>query len=255
MNNCQNNSLAEELTGFLMKLHEGKDNSRLRKQANRLFACVTQHDIARAEQRLARQGLSIQKIQQLSAAFVCMGILEGQSESLRMRLADHHILRKVMAEHEMIRCFLSDLEEVADAVQQADRLASTSREFMRLAHIVEHLNALEEHLDREDDVLFPTLKEHGWKSLFAQIESEHLHIALAVNDLVKLVTAFEKMPFEIFKKRLLPTVRFLCPMMRDHLDREDRVLFPLAVSMVQDNDVWNRLRTICNEIDYCGIHL
>ncbi len=255
MDKCKNNSLAEELTGFLMKLNEGQNDTRLRKQATRLISNITPKDIARAEQRLARSGFPVKKIQQLSATFVLMGVLEGDMESLRSRLSANHILRKVMAEHEMIRCFLADLEEVALQIQQAERLGPASREFMRLAHIVEHLNALDEHMDREDDVLYPALKDHGWRSLFEHIESEHVHIQLSINDLVKLVMAFDKMPFGNFKTRLMSTVRYLCPLLREHLFREDRALFPLAVSMVSDEQVWNRLRKICNEIDYCGIHL
>lgn len=255
MDKCKNNSLAEELTGFLMKLNEGQNDTRLRKQATRLISSITPKDIARAEQRLARSGYPAQKIQQLSATFVLMGVLEGDMESLRSRLSTNHILRKVMAEHEMIRCFLADLEEVALQIQQVERLGAASREFMRLAHIVEHLNAMNEHMDREDDVLYPALKHHGWKSFFEHIESEHVHIQLAINDLVKLVMAFDKMPFANFKTRLMSTVRYLCPLLREHLFREDRALFPLAVSMVSDEKVWDRLRRICNEIDYCGIHL
>ncbi len=255
MDKCKHNGLAEELTGFLMKLNEGKSDNRIRKEATRLITHITPKDIARAEQRLARNGLPLKKIQQLSAAFVLMGVLEGNEDGLRSRLGPHHILRKVMAEHEMMRCFLADLEDVALQIQQVERLGATSREFMRLAHIVEHLNSLEEHMDREEDVLFPALKKHGWKSLFEHIESEHIHILMSINDLVKLVMAFDKMPFGTFKTRLMSTVRYLCPLMREHLFREDRALFPLAVSMVSDDKVWDHLRKICNEIDYCGIHL
>lgn len=255
MDNGKNNSVTEELTGFLMKLNEGKRDNLIRKQANRLISNVTPKDVARAEQRLARNGFPIKKIQQLSTTFVLMGVLENNDDNLRSRLSTHHILRKVMAEHEMMRCFLADLEEVALQIQQAEQLGATSREFMRLAHIVEHLNSLEEHMDREDDVLFPALKQQGWKSLFEHIESEHIHILMSINDLVKLVMAFDKMPFNNFKTRLMSNVRYLCPLMREHLFREDRALFPLAVSMVSDEKVWDHLRKVCNEIDYCGIHL
>jgi iron-sulfur cluster repair protein YtfE (RIC family) len=114
---------------------------------------------------------------------------------------------------------------------------------------------MEEHISREDDVLFPALKEHGWESLFAQIQSEHTYIQIAIEDLVKLVMAFDKMPFSTFKTRLLPTVRYLCPLLREHLFHEDRVLFPLAVATADSPQLWERLRQVCNEIDYCGIHL
>ena len=160
-----------------------------------------------------------------------------------------------MAEHEIFRCFIAELEDLAAAIQQMDKLTDTSTEFMRLSHIVEHLNSMDEHMNREDDVLFPALKEYGWKSLFSWIESEHVYIHMSVNDLVKLLMAFDKMPLGNFKTRLMSTVRYLCPMLREHLFHEDRVLFPLAVSMVEDAKTWDRIQSICNEIGYCGIHL
>jgi hemerythrin-like domain-containing protein len=182
-------------------------------------------------------------------------LLEREKFDLRNQLPDYHVLRKVMAEHDMLRCFLADLEDVGMQIQQSTALGTASIEFMRLSHIVEHLNSLDEHICREDDVLFPTLKEQGWASLFEQIQSEHTYIQMAVNDLVKLVMAFNQMPFVTFKTRLLSTIRYLCPLLREHLFHEDRVLFPLAIASVQDAATWERLRRICNEIDYCGIHL
>ena len=255
MDRCQNNSHAEELTGLLIKLSKGKNNAGLRKQANRLISNITQNDISQAEDELAKIGLPVKKIQQLSASFVLMGILEESGGNLIARLPANHILRKVMAEHEMTRCFIADLEDIASQIKTKDTLAHTSSEFMRLAHIVEHLNSLEEHMDRENDVLFPALKQQGWKSLFDHIEHEHTYIRMSVNDLVKLVMAFDKMPFSSFKTRLLSTVNYLGPLLREHLYREDQAIFPLAISMVQDDKIWDRLRRICNEIDYCGIHL
>ena len=256
MDKCQNKNLAEELTGLLIKLNEGKSKVSLRKQANRLITHITPHDIARAESNLMKNGYTLKKIQQLSASFVLMGVLEGRNDkTLRSKLPDNHVLRKVMAEHEMFRCFIADLEDIASHIQQLDELSETSTEFMRLSHIVEHLNSMEEHMDREDDLLFPALKEHGWKSLFSRIESEHVYIHMSINDLVKLLMAFDKMPFSNFKTRLMSTVRYLCPLMREHLFHEDRVLFPLAVSMVEDTEMWDLLRHISNEIGYCGIHL
>ncbi|MEN8127026.1 MAG: DUF438 domain-containing protein [Planctomycetota bacterium] len=255
MNKHNNNRLAEELTNFLLELAESKDKNILRKQANRLIKSISPKDFACAEDNLIRNGIPPQKIHQLSTSFIMMGLLDKEKSDLRSQLPDYHVLRKVMAEHDMLRCFLADLEDIAERIHQASRLKPTSSEFMRLSHIVEHLNSLEEHIGREDDVLFPALQQHGWRSMFSQIESEHTYIQIAVSDLIKLVIAFEKMPLETFKNRLMSTVRYLCPLLRKHLFHEDRVLFPLAVSIVNNDKLWERLRHICNEIDYCGIHL
>ncbi len=255
MDKCGSNSRAEELTCFLIKLNKAKNVTGLRKQASRLILNVTPGDIAQAENKLVEIGLPIKKIQRLSASFVLMGILEENADELRSRLPVGHILRKVMAEHEMMQCFIADLEDLASQIHQKDNLTPNSSEFMRLSHIVEHLNSLEEHIDRENDVLFPMLREQGWKSLFDHIESEHAYILISIRDLVKLVMAFDKMPFGTFKTRLMATVRYLGPILREHLFREDRAIFPLAVSMVRDEKIWKKLRHICDEIDYCGIHL
>lgn len=255
MSKSGNQNIAEELKDFLIKMSQTKDTKSLREQAYRLIDSITPKDFETAESKLKACGISAQKIQQLSTAFIMMGLLEREKWDLRSQLPDYHVLRKVMAEHEMTRCFLADLEEVALKIQPCLSLSATSSEFMRLSHIVEHLNALDEHICREDDVLFPAMKQHGWESLFTQIESEHTYIQLAVNDLAKLIMAFEKMPFVSFKNRLLSTIRYLCPLLREHLFHEDRVLFPLAVSNIGDQKMWDRLREVCNEIDYCGIHL
>lgn len=255
MKKCDNQNVAEELAGLLLKLNEGKNDNLTRKQANRLITRIGPGDIAKAERQLIENGLSLRKVQQLSAAFVLMGVLDGNNSDLRHRLPDGHILRKVMAEHEIIRCFLAELEELNDIIQQLDMIGTASAEMMRLAHVAEHLNAMEEHVDRENDILFPVLKEQGWESLFSRIQSDHVYLKIAVNDLIKLTIASPRMAPAVFKSRLANTVKYLCPMMREHLFHEDKVLFPLAVAMVDDEKIWQNLKRVCSEIGYCGVHL
>jgi len=255
MDKCENDSLVEELTGFLLKLNRSKKTDHLRKQAERLMSTITPNAIVLAERELAKSGLSLKKIQQLSASFILLGVLQENQTHLRARLPADHILRKVMAEHEMTLCFIADLEEITAQIAEKNQLSPTSAEFMRLAHVVEHLNALEEHMDRENDVLFPALRSQGWQSLFDHIEHEHTYIQMSIQDLVKLITAFDKMSFDNFKARLLTTVRYVCPLLKEHLHREDEAIFPLAVSLVRNPKTWDKLRQVCNEIDYCGIHL
>ena len=104
-------------------------------------------------------------------------------------------------------------------------------------------------------MLYPALKERGWGSLFGRIENEHTYIRMAIDDLLKLIIVFEKMPFSNFKTKLMSIVRYLCPLLREHLFHEDRVLFPLLVYTIDDDGLWQRLRHVCNEIGYCGVHL
>ena len=248
-------NVSGELVNLFIQISEGKTNKGLRKEANSLIAQISPNDIASAESHLLKNGFSAKRVQQLSAAFVLMGTLEGNKMDLHKRLPEGHLLRKVMAEHEIFRCFLSDLEEITDQISKMDELSDINAEFMRLSHIAEHLNAMEEHHDRENDVLIPYLKKRGWEHLCRSVESDHVYLSVAINDLVKLVTGFRRIRFSVFKSRLSSLVHYICPAMKEHLFHEDHVLFPLAVEIINDPAIWKNLKRICDEIDYCGIHL
>ena len=114
MNELPQDSNAEALSRLLRRINQGIDPKLLRKEANQLISRITPDDIATAEQRLVKDGYSARLASQLAAAFVLMGILEGQTLNLKNQLPPSHVLRMVLAEHDMLRCFLADLQEVAE---------------------------------------------------------------------------------------------------------------------------------------------
>lgn len=247
--------IACKLAGLLVQIYEGKNRPVIRRQASRLLSQIRPSDIAQAENRLLENGFTVEKIQQLCAAFVLMGVMEGGKSDAIRRLPDRHILRKVAAEHDLIRCFLTDLEEVADEILRCSSMTSTSLELLRLSHILEHLDGMAEHMAREDDVIFPMLKKQGWDSLCRSIEKDHLYLQMAIGDLMKLRMAFENMSLKVFKNQMASLVRYLCPVMRDHLFREEYVLYPLVLTVAEDASFWDKVKSICRQIDYCGVHL
>lgn len=247
--------LAEELEGLLLKINDGKPTADLRKQANRLISSITPQDIAVVEDRLIQGGLSTRRVQQLSAAFILMGLMDSNKTNLRERLNERHVLKKVLAEHDMLQCFISDLEDVVLKIGQASFLSDTSGEIRRLEHIAEHVNAMEEHIDRENDVIFPALRSQGWDSLCQSVENDHIHIRTGIKELVGLVDSFGEIPFGVFKGRLMSVVKALCPILKEHLFYEDHILYPVTVAMIDNQTFWDRMHQVCDEIDYCGIHL
>ncbi|MCK4960672.1 MAG: DUF438 domain-containing protein [Planctomycetes bacterium] len=246
---------AQALSDLLKRINKGKDVANLRKEAGLLLSDITPDDISAAEKSLLSNGYSARLVQQLSAAFVVMALREGQRAPLSDRLDDNHILRRILAEHDLARCFLADLKEAVEAIKHKKEVSNSCAEFMRLAHIVEHLDAMEEHVDREDDVIFPYLKRHGWTSLCRAAHSDHVYIRIALNDLALLIASFDETGVEEFKVRLASITRYLCPTMQEHLFQEDNVLFPIAMEVIDDESVWSRMKTLCDEIGYCGVHL
>ncbi|HOK67115.1 MAG TPA: DUF438 domain-containing protein [Anaerohalosphaeraceae bacterium] len=247
--------ISSKLAGLLIQIHEGKNRPLIRRQASQLLSRIRPNDIAKAEHRLLKSGFSAEQVQQLCAAFVLMGVMETGKADLVRRLPDSHILRKVAAEHDLFRCFLADLEEVAAEIDRQSSLSAASPELMRLSHILEHLQGMAEHIAREDDVIFPMLKKQGWETLCRSIEKEHLYLQIAIEDLLKLRMAFQNMSFGVFKNQLTSLVRYIGPAMREHLFREEYVLFALALTAAQESSLWETMKTVCREIDYCGFHV
>lgn len=255
MDNMQDNKNAVAISMLLKRMSKGEDPVKLRKEATKLVADVRPRDIAQAEQSLIDNGFSAQLVEHLSSAFLLMGIIDEQSTKLKLQLPDNHIVRKVMAEHELTRCYLAELEDIAVSLGEMETVSDVSSEFSRLTHIIEHLDAMEEHIEREEDIIFPFLKKHGWNSLCRASQSDHVYIRIAVSDLVKLIATFKTEKSSEFKVRLRSISKYLCPRMRDHLFQEDNILYPIALELIKDNKVWKKIKHICDEIGYCGVHV
>lgn len=255
MENAPKTKKAQALTRVLERIYRGIDPKLLCKEAGHLFPDIGPGDIAVAEQNLINAGYSPRLAQQLSSVFVYMAMLKDQNTSLKFRLIPGHLLHKVMAEHELIRCFLIDLDSTEAEIQQTRHLTDTSSEFCKLGHIVRHLDAMEEHIAREEDVIFPCLQEHGWGGLCRSVRSEHTYVRIAINDLVELVQMFDENKIQEFKARLKSVTAYLCLTMVEHLFEEDNIVYPIALEVVTDNKVWERMKVVCDEIGYCGLHI
>ena len=245
---------AEALSRLLRRINQGIDPKLLREEANQLISRVTPDDIVSAEERLVKDGYSATLAAQLAAAFVLMGVLEGHTLNIKKELPPNHVLRMVLAEHEMLRCFLADLQDVTELLCKAGAITNTCGEFMRLSHIVEHLNAMIEHIERDEDVIFPCLQQHGWTSLCRAAQSDHSYIKVAIDDLTRIVGGFQPAKTAEFRIRLNSITKYLCPTMAEHLFQEDNILFPIALEVIKEPDVWKRIKGVCDDIGYCGVH-
>jgi len=255
MANTYKNREADAVICLLKRIYQGEDPRLLRKEANGFITDVDPKDISAAEQNLIDDGYSAQTVQQLLATFMLMGIPDEQSDNPRGRLGANHILQTVMVEHDLIRCFLADLHDVVGAIGRLNCLSSANSEFRKLAHITEHLNAMKEHIEREEDVIFPCLRKHGWMSSSLAVEGDHISITGEINNLVRLVISVDKVGFEQFRVGLTVITRCLSRIMLEHLFEEDEILYPVALGRIKDARVWAKMKAVCDEIGYCGVHL
>ncbi len=253
--NSHGPSRSEALASLLRRINQGMDPNELRREAHRLIVQVTPTDINEAEQDLIREGFSAKLAGKLSVAFLLMGILEGQGRNLRGRLRGNHILLRILAEHDLLRCWLGDLEEINLQIRSIEEMKDSSDWFMRLGHIVEHLNGWQEHLDREDDILFPFLQQYGWASLCRTATAEHEIIREAIGCMVRLIAGYRETALAEFRVNLHSLTTYIGPLIREHLAQEESVLYPIAAAVIEDEHAWKKVKELCDEIGYCGVHL
>lgn len=255
MDKTKVNNNADAITRLLERISKGENPKKLRGEAARLMTDVHPVDIARAEQNLIESGISENIVHNLSSAFMLMGILDDHILNIKAKLNNNHIIRKVIAEHDLTRCYIADLEDLTKEIDKMATIKDVSLEFRKLTHTIEHLDAMEEHIEREEDVIFPMLKKHGWKTLCRASQSDHVYIRIAVSDLVKLIAGFKEPKIDEFKIRLKSITKYLCPRLKDHLFQEENILYPIALELVRDKNIWHKMKEICDEIGYCGVHV
>ncbi len=250
----QGNNNAEVITKLLRRIGRGDDPRLLCEEAHKLIQDVNPKDIVTAEQTLVEDGFPARTVQQLSAAFMFMGMHPEHDDGSESTLGENHILRKAMIEHDLMRCLLADLDEVVGQIRELDELRDVGCEFRRLVHITSHLNVMKEHIEREEYVIFPYLRKYGWAGLCRAAQGDHLKIGIEIDNLVRLVLSFNDIGFEQFKQWLLTVTARLTPIALEHLWYEDEILYPMALGVINDTEVWEKIKAVCEEIGYCGIH-
>lgn len=254
MAEIKNSDNRSKLSSLFQRINSREAPGILRREASQLITSVEPKDIEQAERDLVDIGFTIQLARQLSATFMMLGLLE-KKDHIRATLPANHILHLVLVEHDLLRIFTAELKDLTDIIVHLDHLSNVSFEFCRLTHITSHLYAMKEHFDRENDVIFPFLRKLGWSNLCAAEHDDHEFIALAIDDLIKLVVSFDNLELKVFKSRLLTIAGCFCPTMSEHIAREDMLLYPISLKAVKEPGVWDKIKTICDEIGYCGTHI
>ena len=239
------------LTELFTRLDAGETPEYLRHEASNFLQTVSPQDVALAEQYLLQTGVDMTKMK--ARCFAHISLLGDQAAKLRAKLPANHIVRTILAEHEMILCFLADLEDLNNEIEQMAYCSPTSIEIRKLNHIVSHIVNAADHRFREDEVIFPELERHGYYGPPEIVKVEQLGVDACKREMAELAqSAGKKIDFSKFKVRLDSAVKYLVPAMRQQIFTEDNILYPIAIEVITDRAIWDRLKSFCDQIGYCG---
>jgi uncharacterized protein len=244
-------SKVEQLTLIFKRLDAGESPEKVRHEEHQFLSTVGPQEVALAEQSLLQEGITIEQIRTRCVTHI--SLLPDQVSRLRARLPANHIVRIILAEHEMMLCFLADLEELDGEIEQLSSFSPTSVEMRKLAHIVAHLAIAGDHEYREAEVVFPELERHGYYGPQEIVKNDRTGLDSCKRGLIELIQSKpETMPPAKFKLHLHTAVKYLVPVMRQEILAEDNILYPVAVEVITNKNVWDRIKATCEQIGYCG---
>ena len=246
---------ASMVAELLRRIDRGDDMRVLVRDASRIAENISPAELAAAEHSLLDEGYAPTIVSHLSVAFLLMRKYEQQLSAPKDQSLDGHILQKVTAEHGVFRCLAAELSEATAELRATECISDTATEYRRLTHVINHLHAMKEHFEREDDVILPYLRRLGWTSLCTVAENDHAQLRAQIDSLMSLVTETNALSPEDFRAALARCVERFCSCLSGHLSFEDGLLWPIALVVIDDPAIWRTMKTFCDEIGYCGIHV
>jgi DUF438 domain-containing protein len=246
---------AAMIAELLRRIDKGDDIRVLVKDAGRIVADIGPADLAAAEISLLDDGYTPTAVNLLSSAFVLMLGYEQRLSGPKDQFQDVHILQRVTAEHAVFRCLAAELREATMDLKTVECMSDTASEYRRLLHVVEHMGAMKEHFEREDDVILPYLRRLGWANLCVVAENDHAQLRADIDWLTSFVLAIQVCSPEDFQAELAAGGGRFCSSLLQHLSFEDGLLWPIALVVIDSPAAWRTMKAVCEEIGYCGIHV
>ncbi|MBS3781500.1 MAG: DUF438 domain-containing protein [Candidatus Thermoplasmatota archaeon] len=226
----------EELYESLRGLAEGEVSE---KEALEKIKRATPVEISKAEQRLVQEE-DFGKEEFKNFCDIHLKAVEDEVEEMKNELEEGHPIRILILEHEEILEALDKLQEIGKALKNRNLTDSEKKE---LEHLAEHLVEAEKHHDREEEVIFPRLVKEGITGPVDIMEMDHEEMWPKKKELKSLSEDTEEN-----KKNIIELIDYLVLNLRDHIFKENNILYPSALEELED---WDKMRTEGEEIGYC----
>ena len=170
---------------------------------------------------------------------------------MELNLKPGHVIHTMREEHERILGFLDELEKTNQRIEGESSYSGNNGDFEKLEGIAEHLVGAESHYQREEKVLFPELEKRGVSCPTEVMRREHEELRPKKKEILELCRSVSKMDFQNFKKGLKASADFLVSMLREHIAKENDILYPLSLEVIPEEAVWQEMKKECDKIGYC----
>lgn len=248
-NGVVNEDRIKQLTVLLSKLNKEGVTEELKEKGLKLVKSISPLELSMAEQSLIDEGMNASELRHLCE--IHMLVLKDELEKLKSNISKGHVLYTMIEEHECLLKFLDEVETATKAILAIDKYDASKKEFKRIPELALNLLNAEPHHKREEEVLFKEVEALGVTGPTRIMRMEHEDLRKKKRALRDLGRSVEQMDFEEYKKQLKDISNAICYELRDHVFKENYILYPTSLETITDNDKWKEMKEKCDMVGYC----
>jgi DUF438 domain-containing protein len=173
----------------------------------------------------------------------------NHAQALRQRFATlprEHALHVFVEEHERILGFLERLDDLIEEFRDDAGTPRAHHVALEIETIAKQLLGAEPHHAREEEVLFPALEVRGVSLPPRIMRMEHHELRTLKGKLVAVAAAEHADSEEIAEIGGTLSAR-----LRDHIAKENEVLYPMALDVLNDPRIWEAMTPSLRQIGPC----
>ncbi len=179
------------------------------------------------------------------------GVPHERGPELRAHLPNDHVLATLMDEHKHFLTKLARLELLIQAEILDPCVASERQTLAEIRALGDELVAAEPHHQREEEVLFPAVVAAGVAGPTHVMEAEHIDLRALKHAIQTKSANMLDTHATVSWDELRTDVSSVILLLRNHIHKEDEVLYPLAAELIQDPGAWSEMKARCDAIGYC----
>lgn len=239
----------EQLVQVLKRLNAGEPIDEVKKDAQELLASIDATELSIAEQQLIDNGMKPEDLRGLCT--IHMEMLEGELDRMKASVKPGHPIHTFIAEHDVLLQLLQELERLNQKIQQWDEIDPDSDTIHSLIKVATGLVEAEKHHAREE-ALFPVMEKTGVHGPPTVMRLEHDDLRPRKKQLLELAKNADSVDTDYFKTQLDTLAKYIIFNLRDHIFKENHILYPTALEVLNSETIWDDIKAKCDEIGYCA---
>lgn len=248
-NGVINEKRVAKLKDFLKRLNQGEVTEELKKEGMQIVKSISPLELSLAEQSLIDDGMEASELRHLCD--IHMDVLKDELEELKGKINEEHLLNTLILEHDEILKLLGELEKLNSEIQEFTTKENNENKFKKLSEVAQLILDAELHHKREEDVLFPALEELEVTGPTRIMRMEHEILRDKKRAIKNLGDNFAEFEIEVLKADLDKISKELCYELKDHIFKENYILYPTAFEVISSNEQWENMLKECDKIGYC----